>query len=188
MPSKVNGTNIIVIQFQGSSWWICLPDGWERFTEIHYCCSPVHLQPAAYLEYLYQHAETSRIPKQGGPEGPPAGGFALWELWLYHGLSMLKCLQVWPSPASISFLLHRRLFCSQLLLLLDKQGKSSILNRDPDLPSCLCQDFIFRLSLERQRVTGMQRENLQHAVACSSRWAKPAPRSSFLGDLCKSCI
>lgn len=52
MPFKGNGANIILVQFQGSSWRICLPDGWERFTEIHYCCSPVHLQPAAYLEYL----------------------------------------------------------------------------------------------------------------------------------------
>lgn len=52
MPFKGNGANIILVQFQGSSWRVCLPDGWERFTEIHYCCSPVHLQPAAYLEYL----------------------------------------------------------------------------------------------------------------------------------------
>lgn len=144
-------------------------------------CSPAALVMTPLPPPQYQHAETSRIPKQGGPEGPPAGGFALWELWLHHGLSMLKCLQVWPSPASTSFLLHRRPFCSQLLLLLDKQGKSSILNRSR---SRLCQDFIFQLSLEtQQRLTGMQ-----HVVASSSHWAKPAPRISFLGHLCKSCI
>ncbi|XP_037309447.2 E3 ubiquitin-protein ligase HACE1 isoform X3 [Pungitius pungitius] len=34
----------------------------------------------------YQHAETPRISKPGGPERPAAGGAALWELWLHHGV------------------------------------------------------------------------------------------------------
>lgn len=97
-------------------------------------CSPAVLVMAPLPPPQYQHAETSRIPKQGGPEGPPAGGFALWELWLYHGLSSVCRFDRLQPPPPSSFLLHRRPFCSQLLLLLDEQGKSLNRSRSPFTP------------------------------------------------------
>lgn len=53
----------------------------------------------------HQYAEAPRVPEFGGPERPAAGGVALWELWLHHGLNAAQ-------PPS---LLSR--FASTLLLL-----------------------------------------------------------------------
>lgn len=80
-------------------------------------------KPLFSLCLQYQHAETPRIPKQGGSAGPASGSSALWKLWVHHGLNILVFQLLFGSPGSLVLLLNKyrkSLFISILFLSLEK--------------------------------------------------------------------